>query len=86
MVDKRKKKKKRLGNFSMSKELVKSVVRSCVDSLVDNSEVANDAIFSKALFWSFSDPFALELTCSIQSLRDSDTHTQRNYICMISPL
>lgn len=73
----------------MSNELVKSVVRSCVDSLVANSEIANGAIIIlvKALFWSFSDRFVQELTCSIQSLRDSDTHAQRkNYICVISPL
>lgn len=37
----------------MSKALVKSVVRSCVDSLVDNSEVANDAIFSQGTFLVF---------------------------------
>lgn len=74
----------------MSNELVKSVVRSCVESLVANSEVANYAIFIlvKELFWSFSDRFVLELTWSIQSLRDSDTHThtKKNYIYVISPL
>lgn len=73
----------------MSNELVKSVIKSCVDSLIANSEVAGGAIFVlvKALIWSFSDRFVLELTCYIQGLRDSNTNTQRkNYICVISPL
>lgn len=40
----------------MSNELVKSVVRSCVDSLVSNTAVANIAVFAlvKALIWSLS--------------------------------
>lgn len=36
----------------------------------------------KALFWSFSDGFGLELTCSIQSLGDSDTHTHTKELYM----